>query len=222
VAPAVSQATVSARDLALIWLGPVVLGLLAYLLLVLVTYLVIKSPLETRFKADIRHKHAEKRKLPSGRRRRLSYGYLLGLLALDGGVQATFLYRLSHYLAKHRMRLPAEVVHAFAKLVTHIDISPLAEIGGGVAFYHGSGAVIGKLTRIGDRVTICQGVTTGMGRPAIGDDVTLWAGAKLIGDVEVGDGAQVGANAVVISDVPAHSIAVGVPATRLLPLNTKE
>jgi serine O-acetyltransferase len=84
-----------------------------------------------------------------------------------------------------------------------------------VYFYHGLGTVIGKTTLIGKRALICQGVTTAAG-PVIGDEVALWAGAKVIGKVKVGDRVEVGANAVVIRDVPSDSLAVGVPA-RVMP-----
>ena len=98
--------------------------------------------------------------------------------------------------------------------MTHLDVSPQAEIGRGVYFYHGLGTVIGKGSRIGERALICHGVTTGGrgGAPVIGDDVSIWAGAVVIGRITVGDRVEVGANAVVIKDVPADSIAIGVPA----------
>ncbi|MCA1726251.1 MAG: serine O-acetyltransferase [Actinobacteria bacterium] len=153
-----------------------------------------------------------KRALPSGRRLRWRYPWFIAALLLDAGLQATLLYRLTRVLATHHLRWLAAPLHSFAKFLTHIDVSPLADIGGGLSFFHGSGAVIGKLSTLGERVTVCQGVTLGSGRPVIGDDVVLWAGAKVIGDVVVGSRSEVGANAVVRSDVPSDSIAVGVPA----------
>src|SRR5207248_11582152 len=108
-----------------------------------------------------------------------------------------------------------QAVHSFSKLVTHADISPEANIGRGLYLYHGLGTVIGKGTTLGERALVCQGVTTAKG-PTLGDDVTLWAGAKVVGRVTVGDRSEVGANAVVTSDVPSDCLAVGVPATRFI------
>ena len=190
--------------------GCVILATVVYLL-------TVAGPFRSGFGADMRHKWERKRALPSGKRFRWRYPYVLGLLLFDAGTQATFWYRVGRGLIAARLRFLAEVVQAFSKLVTHIDVSPLAEIGPGISFFHGTGAVIGKGTRLGARVTVCQGVTTGGGRPVIGDDVVLWAGAKVIGDVAIGDRAEVGANAVVLGDVPADHLAVGVPATRFLP-----
>jgi serine O-acetyltransferase len=112
-------------------------------------------------------------------------------------------------------------LHAFSKLVTHIDISPQASIGPGLYLYHGLGTVIGKGSMVGRNAVICQNVTLG-GGPTIGDDVRLWAGAKVIGRITVGDRAEVGANGVVVSDVAPDMIAVGVPATRHLPKRPSE
>jgi serine O-acetyltransferase len=116
----------------------------------------------------------------------------------------------------HRLARAARFVHSVSKLITHTDISPNAEIGPGFYLYHGLGTVIGKGTRIGSEAVICQNVTTG-GGPVLGDAVKLWAGAKVIGRVTVGDRSEVGANGVVVDDVPSDVIAVGVPATRFLP-----
>jgi len=196
--------------LALVVATCLVLATLVYLLTVV-------GPFRSGFGADMRHKFDRKRELRSGRRFPWRYPYVVGLLLLDAGTQATFWYRVSRLLLRAHLRFAAEAAQAFARFATHIDVSVLAEIGPGLSFFHGGGAVIGKGTRIGARVTLCQGVTTGGGRPVIGDDVVLWAGAKVIGDVTIGDRAEVGANAVVLSDVPADHLAVGVPATRLLP-----
>jgi serine O-acetyltransferase len=188
---------------------------LAILILAGGTYIAIRLPVDLDFKHDLRRKHDAKSKLPSGANQRLSFLYVLKLVVGDNCVQATLLYRLSHALAHRNLRLFAEAVHAFSKFLTHIDISPWAEVGRGLYLYHGLGTVIGKGSRIGARALICQGVTTGEG-PLIGDDVKLWAGAKVIGKVSVGDRVEVGANAVVIRDIPADSLAAGVPA-RVLP-----
>ncbi len=188
--------------------------ILTWLVVSLTVAVLVRSPLRFDFKYDLMRKHEAKRVLPSGRAR-LSMPYVIQLMMGDNCVQAVFLYRVSHFLSGHRARGLAEGVHALAKVITHADISPHAEIGRGIYLYHGMGVVVGKGTRIGERVLICQGVTLG-GGPQVGDDVSLWAGAKVIGKVTVGDRAEVGANAVVVEDVPPDHIAVGVPATRLI------
>lgn len=207
----------SAGDVLVAWAWSLAFLAGGYVAFATLVYLVaVVGPVRAGFREDIRHKHGAKRALRSGRRLRSRYLYVLAGLLLDAGMQATLLYRMSHALVRWRLRPAAEVLHAMAKFLTHIDVSPLAEIGGGLSFFHGSGAVIGKGTRLGARVTVCQGVTTGSGRPVIGDDVILWAGAKVLGDVTVGDRAEVGANAVVLAAVPPDRVAVGVPADRYL------
>jgi serine acetyltransferase len=166
-------------------------------------------------RADLEHRVRLQRGKRSTANRRLSFGYIAASLLADNCVQATVLHRASASLVRHGMRRSAVVVHGFSKLLTHADISPFAQIGPGFFLYHGLGTVIGKGTTLGRDVLVCQNVTTG-GGPTIGNGVKLWAGAKVIGRVHVGDEAEVGANGVVVSDVPPDVIAVGVPATRLL------
>ena len=105
-----------------------------------------------------------------------------------------------------------------SRAVTGVEIHPAARIGSDFFIDHGAGVVIGETAEIGDRVTLYQGVTlggTGFARgkrhPTVGDDVTIGSGAKLLGPVEVGHGAKVGANTVVIADVPPNSTVVGNP-----------
>jgi serine acetyltransferase len=205
----------TALDLATVWLVPIGFLVALWLVAAFVVYLAVRSPLDVDFKHDLVRRFEDKRKLRSGSPR-LSYALVARLLAGDNCVQATLLYRISRWLAARRLRLLAETVHAFSKLVTHTDISPWANLGRGFYLYHGLGTVIGKGTTIGERALVCQGVTTGRG-PVIGDDVKLWAGAKVIGRVTVGDRSEIGTNAVVVSDIPSDCIAVGVPATRFIP-----
>lgn len=206
-----TTASLTPLDLVIVWAIPIAAFLVALFLLATTVYVALKLPVDFDFKHDLKRKYDAKSKLPSGADQRLSFFYILKLLVGDNCVQATLLYRLSRVLARRRLRLFAEAVHAFSKFLTHIDISPWAEVGPGLYLYHGLGAVIGKGSRIGARALICQSVTTGEG-PLIGDDVSLWAGAKVIGRVTVGDRVEIGANAVVIHDVPVDSLAVGVPA----------
>ncbi len=142
----------------------------------------------------------------------------LEILASWGGVQAVLAHRLAHAL--HGAGVPV-VPHGLAyasRAVTGVEIHPAARIGAEPFIDHGSGVVIGETAEVGDRVTIYQGVTlggTGFARgkrhPTIGDDVTVGSGAKLLGPIDVGDGAKIGANSVVVKDVPASSTVVGNP-----------
>lgn len=197
-------------DLLVVYSVPVVLLAGVCLLVPLLVRVLLLTRLEFDFKYDLLHKYTLKRRLRSGRDLRLSYAYVAKLLLGDNCIQAAFLYRISRFLVAHRLAALAQVVHAFAKVVTHLDVSPHAEIGRGVYFYHGLGTVIGKGTRIGEGALICQGVTTAGG--SIGAHVSLWAGAKVIGRVTIGDRSEVGANAVVVADVPADCIVGGIPA----------
>jgi len=205
----------SLLDLIVIWLLPVGFLVVCWLAASAVVYVLLVLPIRSDVKEDLAHRYRRKAALRSGSTYRPSYLHVAKLLVGDNCVQATILYRITRFLARHRLRTVAEALHGFSKLLTNLDVSPLAEIGPGVYFYHGLGTVIGKGTRIGRRAIICQQVTTG-GGPTIGDDVCLWAGAKVIGRIFVGDRVEVGANAVVIRDVPPDSIVVGVPATRII------
>jgi serine O-acetyltransferase len=107
---------------------------------------------------------------------------------------------------------------AGTRAVTGIEIHPAASIGEGLFIDHGMGVVIGETAEIGSNVTLYQGVTlggtgfqTGKRHPTVGDDVTVGSGAKLLGPISVGDRAKIGANSVVIHDVPVGATVVGNP-----------
>ena len=129
--------------------------------------------------------------------------------------------RLSEFFFERRMGIVAKLFSMANVAVFGIECSPQVTIGGGLFLPHTVGTVLGA-ERIGDNVTILQGVTLGTAepdngftvslRPVIGNNVVLGAGAKVIGPVTIGDHAKVGANAVVLQDVPSHAVAVGVPA----------
>jgi serine O-acetyltransferase len=134
------------------------------------------------------------------------------------GVQALLAFRVSNKLFKARVPLLPRVVSAIARSVTGIEIHPGADIGPRLFIDHGMGVVIGETTKIGADVTIYQGVTlggtgfaTGKRHPTIEDNVTIGSGAKLLGPIVVGHGSKVGANTVVIHDVPPNSTVVGIP-----------
>jgi serine O-acetyltransferase len=140
------------------------------------------------------------------------------ILLTYGGVQALLAHRVAH--AMHEAGVPV-VPHAVAnasRVLTGVEIHPAAKIGEALFIDHGAGVVIGETAEIGDNVTIYQAVTlggTGFARgkrhPTVADDVVIGAGAKLLGPIEVGEAAKVGANSVVIHDVPARSTVVGNP-----------
>jgi serine O-acetyltransferase len=134
------------------------------------------------------------------------------------GVQALLAHRVAHALWDSQMpMLPRAIAYA-SRAITGVEIHPAAKIGQDFFIDHGSGVVIGETTEIGDRVTLYQGVTlggTGFARgkrhPTLEDNVTVGSGAKLLGPVTVGHGAKVGANTVVIEDVPPETTVVGNP-----------
>ena len=140
------------------------------------------------------------------------------ILATWAGVQALLAHRVAHALHDAEVPLAPLAISYMSRAVTGIEVHPNARIGNYFFIDHGSGAVIGETAEIGDHVTLYQGVTlggTGFQRgkrhPTIGDNVTVGSGAKLLGPIEVGHGAKIGANTVVIEDVPANSTVVGNP-----------
>jgi serine O-acetyltransferase len=140
------------------------------------------------------------------------------ILASWAGVQALLAHRVSHALYEVGVPLAPRTLAFTTRAITGIEIHPAAKIGNEFFIDHGAGVVIGETAEIGDRVTLYQGVTlggTGFARgkrhPTIGDDVTVGSGAKLLGPVHVGHGAKIGANTVVIEDVPPNSTVVGNP-----------
>lgn len=134
------------------------------------------------------------------------------------GVHAVWGHRVSHWLWVRGFRLAARLVSAFTQWVTAVDIHPGATLGPGLFIDHATGVVIGETAVVGEDVTIYHGVTLGgtslertKRHPTIGDRVTIGAGAKLLGPIEVGQDSRIGANAVVVKDVPPNSVVVGVP-----------
>lgn len=141
------------------------------------------------------------------------------VLLLYSGLHALIMYRISHQLQLKGLKLPARAVSQFSKFLTGIEIHPGATIGKGLFIDHGSGVVIGETAIVGDNCTIYQGVTlggtgkeTGKRHPTLGNNVMVGAGAKLLGNFTVGSNSKIAAGAVVLSDVPECSTAVGIPA----------
>ena len=134
------------------------------------------------------------------------------------GVQALLTHRVAHALWDSGVPFFPRVLAYTSRSITGVEIHPAASIGSDFFIDHGSGVVIGETAEIGDRVTLFQGVTlggTGFARgkrhPTLEDDVTVGSGAKLLGPVVVGQNAKVGANTVVIEDVPPETTVVGNP-----------
>ena len=141
------------------------------------------------------------------------------VLLLYSGLHAVIAYRISHWFFRHHLFFIARLISQYAKFRTGIEIHPGAAIGRGLFIDHGMGVVIGETTEIGDYCTLYQGVTLGgtgkekgKRHPTLGNNVMVGSGAKVLGPVRVGDNAKVGANALVLFEVPPNSTAVGVPA----------
>jgi serine O-acetyltransferase len=140
----------------------------------------------------------------------------LELVLTTPGIHAIWTYRVAHQLWKGRFYLLARLVSNWAKLWTGIEIHPGAQIGRRFVIDHGNGIVIGETAIIGDDVMMFHQVTLGSREniktkrhPTIGNKVTLGAGAKVIGNITVGDNSYVGANAVVTKSVSEYSTVVG-------------
>lgn len=146
------------------------------------------------------------------------------------GLHAIWSHRLAHKMWQRKGLKPAaRLLSTASRAVTGIEIHPGAQIGRRFFIDHGMGVVIGETAEIGDDVMLYHGVTLG-GRslarvkrhPTLGSSVTVGAGAKILGAVEVGDGVQVGANSVVVKDVPAGAVATGIPAQIRFPEHAGE
>jgi serine O-acetyltransferase len=140
------------------------------------------------------------------------------ILATWPGVHALLAHRIAHALHGAGVPMLPRLIAAVSRAVTGIEIHPAAKIGPGFFIDHGMGVVVGETAEIGTDVTLYQGVTlggtgfaTGKRHPTVQDNVTIGSGAKLLGPITVGHGAKIGANSVVIHDVPPHSTVVGNP-----------
>lgn len=140
------------------------------------------------------------------------------IILLYSGFHAILAYRIANKLAKWKIPFIPRLISQTARFFTGIEIHPKATIGEKFFIDHGMGVVIGETTIIGDEVLIYQGVTLGgtgkdLGKrhPTIGDRVTIGAGAKILGNITIGNDSNIGAGSVVIDDVPEHSTVVGIP-----------
>jgi len=135
------------------------------------------------------------------------------------GVKATLRHRRAHWCWTHGMKFLGRAISQRTRKKTGIEIHPGATIGRRLVIDHGMGVVIGETAEIGDDVLLYQGVTlggtgkdTGKRHPTIGNNVLIGSGAKVLGPFKVGDNSRIASNAVVLSEVPPDSTAVGVPA----------
>ena len=142
------------------------------------------------------------------------------------GVKAVFFHQIAHFFCVAKFDLFARIISQFSRFLTGIEIHPKAKIGKNLFIDHGMGVVIGETSEIGDNVTIYHMVTLGgispsidssnqrdvKRHPTLKNNVVVGSGAQVLGPVVVGENAKIGANAVVIKDVPANAVMVGIPA----------
>ncbi len=142
----------------------------------------------------------------------------LEVLCCYSGLHALVVHRLAHWLHTCHIPLLPRLISSLARFFTGIEIHPAATIGKGVFIDHGMGVVIGETAIVGDYVLLYQGVTlggtgkeTGKRHPTIGNHAIVGAGAKVLGNIQIGDYVRVGAGAIVLRDVPAYCTVVGIP-----------
>ena len=151
---------------------------------------------------------------------------VLSIVLTYPGVKAVFFHKFAHLFHGAGFDLIARIISQTIRFFTGIEIHPGAKIGQNLFIDHGMGVVIGETSEIGDNVTIYHAVTLGGSSPSIdserqrhekrhptiGNDVVIGSGAQIIGPVNVGNGARIAANAVVVKDVPENATMVGIPA----------
>jgi len=142
----------------------------------------------------------------------------LEIVLLYSGLHALWWYHIHHWMWKHGWLFLARTLSQFARWLTGVEIHPGAKIGRRVFIDHGMGVVIGETAEVGDDVTLYQGVTLGgttlnpgKRHPTIGNGVVIGGGAKILGNIHIGDNCRIGAGSVVLRDVPPDSTVVGVP-----------
>ncbi len=151
----------------------------------------------------------------------------LEVFLLYPGVKALALHRLAHFLLQQEVPFLPRLLAEISRWVTGIEIHPGAKIGRRLMIDHGMGTVIGETAEIGDDCLIYQGVTLGgtdlarrKRHPTLSHHVVVGAGAKILGDIQIGAHSRIGANSVVIASVPMHSTVVGIPG-RIIPRGVK-
>lgn len=150
-------------------------------------------------------------------------GSLIEVLLCYPGLHALIFHKVSHFLYKIKFPILPRLISHFSRWFTGIEIHPGAKFGERVFIDHGKGVVIGETSEIGNDVVIYQGVTLGgtstkkvKRHPTLGNNIVVGCGAKILGKITIGDNCQIGANSVVIKDVPPNSTVVGIPARIVL------
>ena len=145
---------------------------------------------------------------------------LAHVILLYQGFHALIYFRISHFFYKHKCYFLARLISQTGRTFTGIEIHPGATIGNNFFIDHGSGVVIGETAIIGDNVTIYHGVTlggtgkqTGKRHPTIGNHVVIGAGAKILGAITIGEHSRIGANSVVLKNMPKNATIIGIPAS---------
>jgi len=153
---------------------------------------------------------------------------LLEVLTAYPGIKAILIHRIAHFFWKLKMPFIPRYLSDISRELTNIEIHPGAEIGSDFFIDHGTGVVIGETTKIGNNVTLYSGVVLGgtsikreKRHPTLGNDIVVGTGAKILGPITIGDNVKVGANSVVVTDVPPNSVVVGVPGRIVARKGTK-
>jgi serine O-acetyltransferase len=156
---------------------------------------------------------------------------VLEILTCYPGFHAVLAHRLAHKLYRWHVPLAPRIISQISRFFTQIEIHPGAQIGRRFFIDHGSGVVIGETAIIGDDVLLYQGVTLGgtgnergKRHPTLGNNVVVGTGAKVLGNIKIGDNVKIGAGSVVVHDVPGNSTVVGIPGrvVRIRPEGTLE
>ena len=142
----------------------------------------------------------------------------LQVFLLYPSIHAVIHHKISHFLYRKKLIFLARLVSQISRFLTGIEIHPGAEIGKNLFMDHGMGIVIGETSIIGNNVTIYHGVTLGgvslekgKRHPTVGNNVVIGAGAKVLGNITIGANSKIGANSVILKDIPEDSVAVGIP-----------
>ena len=144
-------------------------------------------------------------------------------------IHALIEYRIAHYFYTKKLFFLARLISQISRFFTGIEIHPGAKIGRGLVIDHGMGVVIGETAEIGDDVLLYHGVTVGgtgkdkgKRHPTLGNNVVIGAGAKVLGPIYIGSNSKVGANSVVLKDVPEGATAVGIPAKNIIKIKEEK
>lgn len=143
-------------------------------------------------------------------------------------IHARIAHMLSHFLYNHKCFFSARLISQIARFLTGIEIHPGAKLGNSILIDHGMGVVIGETAEVGDRVVIYHGTTlggtgkdTGKRHPTVGNDVFIGSGSKILGPINIGSNSKIGANSVVLDDVPEGATVVGV-AAKIVKIKSKD